>query len=227
MKAKILKNLTAKVVFDNDASVQGRFIPLLGTFQFPGSELSLGHDIAKVLRVVNIGDSDLIVLSYIFDGDYEPRRFFFPLGESYTITDHMTVFRPALGEGIHRVRIVLESEAEEVDVDENALTLLVHESADGMEYINGEKDRAIPLKEGTRFEAELLKKRSEKVLIKRIDGLKVTLEIDGKERLIDPRILYYEYESGGFNTAYDYQTWSRTFTIRLNIPEAIMVADRT
>ena len=113
MKTTIRKKLTLNVLFDDGTAVPCRFEAEKGTFDLPEDKLVLGHEVKKLLRVEKAGEEGLIVVSYVFDGDYSPRRFNFPVGESLTITDHMTVLKPALGDGYQRVRLVLESEAEE------------------------------------------------------------------------------------------------------------------
>ena len=225
MKAKLLKKLELTILFDDGRSFPCSFDPLRGRFNYPSDRLSMGHNVSEMLRLSGI-DGEAVALTYIFDGDYEPRYFRLPFGETLTIEDHIKVYIPQFETRLQHVCLVLSSVAEETNLDEGSLFLHVRESAEGPGYIKGEIERDIPLKEGTSFSAELLREKAENVLIKKVEGLSCVLEIEGREFTLDPYGIYCDSKQGGSASRYDCETSEWYFSIRMNIPDVVQLAKR-
>ena len=158
------------------------------------------------------------MVAYIFDSDYNPRLFNLEPGEPLVITDYFDK-KP--------IKIRLECEFLDVEVDENKLQLLVSESASdscGAYYRNGIDKSVVPAKEGTTFTSKLLLKDNQKILIEKVDGLSVTLNIDGTTHTIDPFHYYFTSSSGCANSRYDVDSWERYFSIEIDIPNSIKMA---
>lgn len=102
MKNEVLKNLTLTVIFDNGKEIRCPYLLEKGEFDFDSAQFKLEHDIKKMLRVQEITEEGAVAFSYIFDGDYDPRRLVLPVGEKLEITDHIKA------DGVvQRVRLVI------------------------------------------------------------------------------------------------------------------------
>ena len=227
MKTKILTSLSLKVLFDDGYYFVRDFKEKLGMFAKSSDEPVMCHDLERMMQVKGITKEGKIVLSYIFDGDYEPRLFFFEIGETLKIEDHFEVYGPGSKKQMRHVSLLIESKGKEVELDEDNLVLLMRESASsGPDFICGEKEKEIKVQKGLKFESDLLRKKQQCFTIKNIDWPCITLDVEGKEKIITPWVLFYQYQQGGYNSPNDYESFERFLTIRLHIPEAIQVVDR-
>ena len=102
MKNEVLKNLTLTVIFDDGKEIRCPYSLEKEAFDYDPAELDLEHDLTKMLRVQEVTEEGAVAFSYIFDGDYDPRRLVLPAGEKLEITDHIKV-----GGIMQRVRLII------------------------------------------------------------------------------------------------------------------------
>ena len=235
MNIKYIKKLSATLLTEEGKKIDGTFSPTKMTFCFGGDYWWMNnryfYNEGKLLE----------------DGSFEiPYRY---KGESkletliklennmpITINDEFASYKGAEKQ-IHHFKVIMELQYEEKEIDENNLSLLVHEEADdssGETYISGKKDYEVPIKVGEIINAQLFKKQQLRIKIGDISYNKITLEcLDYFHRstypatqihkiVIDPLHLIHLSENGGFNTRYDYESWSWWMEIKLNIKDALM-----
>ena len=225
MKTRILSKLTLEVLFDDGRKVECPLSPKLGRFVFDRTKIYLKHDVDNLLRVLGVTAEGNVVVSYVFDGDYDPKRMAFAIGESLAIEDHIDVFVPEFEPRLQHVRLTLRSEAKEVELGE--LVLSVHESASaGPDFISGDIDEEVPARVGTRIEPHLLRNGTQNIEVTGVDGPNVTLSVDGKPVRLTPNNLFHEYrqQGGGYP---DVDSSERFLDIALRVPGAIQIPDRT
>ncbi|MCR5491840.1 MAG: hypothetical protein K6F32_06915 [Bacilli bacterium] len=108
-----MKSISLKVRFDDGTFVNAGFNESLGRFQYDVKEFDPEHRIDQLLKVCGVSEDGIIHVSYIFDGDYEPRHFYFPIGEKLAIEDHIVVNAPKFEQRLQHIALIIESTREE------------------------------------------------------------------------------------------------------------------
>ena len=227
MKIKILKSLKATIVLANGDSFTSDFKPSLKRFYFPRDKIYTNHDFDRCLEIRDINEEGIVV-AYIFSSDYNPRLFYIKDNTPLEIEDYVRVFNPKGNENEQQIRLIIQAEFVEIEIDDGHLQLLVKESARDtscVEYVNGEEKDIIDIKEGTTFKTKLMKKASNyTVIVKKIDKTAIALDIENVgEIVIDQYHYYFESHQGGYNSHYDSETFERYYSIELLLPDSIMI----
>ena len=108
MEKEALRNLQLKIVFDDGREVFGGYDMDANAFCFSPKIFEAKHDIAHLLKVVGINEDSLIHVTYIFDGDYLPRHFYFRVNEQLRIEDHVEVSLPHFDHSLQHITIILQ-----------------------------------------------------------------------------------------------------------------------
>ena len=109
MENKALESLCLLIQFEDGSSIESDFDMGAGTFVINPALFEAKHDITHLLKVVGINDENIVHVTYIFDGDYMPRHFYFHLGESLRIEDHVEILAPHFDHALQHIALTIQS----------------------------------------------------------------------------------------------------------------------
>lgn len=228
---KVINKLDAKLFIDNKV-INSTFLPLAGRGnQEVLGGFSFGKDywyLTERFFGLEIINDDQILLHYKYLNDNQVYDFLIEEDSPLLIEDKISKWDNE-NQKLEFIDFKIEITLKFLETRIDNIVLKVTERADdswGETYIPGIKESSYIVKEGDEINASLLKKDKLKIIIKKIDGINVYLDVFdnssmNKEFILNQFYFLYLKSNGGFNTRYDYESWSWDIKIEIEIKDSI------
>lgn len=227
MKIKIIKNISAKILFEDGQYVEGEFNSL--EFRFKGFEAPMwvNHGPYVTLSIKNVTpNGDIEVRFRSISSSKELCEVINEKNPTATFNDRGTVYNPVFEDKKQNIHVVVSAEYEEIEL--GGLKLLIKEEAeadpDGKYFTTGKDEQECIAKVGNTFKTKLLVGKNDEYEIIKIDGTNITFKTQKGVFDISQFVYYLDYIETGRNTRYDYDTWKHSFKIELLTPAGVKFA---